>query len=383
MHLWLVMIPSLHPDDSEAAMTGPAAVEIVLSEKERSELEARVRRRKIARADALRAEIVLLAADGLNNCAIADEIGVSRMTVLTWRKRFAAKRFDGLDDEPRCGAPRQFGDDKIADVVTKTLETMPSHATHWSTRSMAKASGLSVSTVHRIWSAFSLQPHRSETFKLSTDPQFVEKVRDIVGLYLDPPERALVLCVDEKTQIQALDRTQPLLPMRPGQAERRTHDYERHGVTTLFAALDVKAGTIVGKCMPRHRAQEFRKFLDEVERNVPANLDIHVIMDNASSHKTRLIRAWFAKRRRWHVHFTPTSSSWINQVERFFALLSEQQIKRGTHRSTAELERAINAYIKTRNADPKPFRWTKSADDILASVERFCRRTISQHEQTV
>jgi transposase len=383
MHLWLVMIPSLHPDDSEAAMTGPAAVEIVLSEKERSELEARVRRRKIARADALRAEIVLLAADGLNNCAIADEIGVSRMTVLTWRKRFAAKRFDGLDDEPRCGAPRKIGDDKIADVVTKTLETMPSHATHWSTRSMAKASGLSVSTVHRIWSAFSLQPHRSETFKLSTDPQFVEKVRDIVGLYLDPPERALVLCVDEKTQIQALDRTQPLLPMRPGQAERRTHDYERHGVTTLFAALDVKAGTIVGKCMPRHRAQEFRKFLDEVERNVPANLDIHVVMDNASSHKTRLIRAWFAKRRRWHVHFTPTSSSWINQVERFFALLSEQQIKRGTHRSTAELERAINAYIKTRNADPKPFRWTKSADDILASVERFCRRTISQHEQTV
>jgi transposase len=383
MHLWLVMIPSLHPDDSEAAMTGPAAVEIVLSEKERSELEARVRRRKIARADALCAEIVLLAADGLNNCAIADEIGVSRMTVLTWRKRFAAKRFDGLDDEPRCGAPRKIGDDKIADVVTKTLETMPSHATHWSTRSMAKASGLSVSTVHRIWSAFSLQPHRSETFKLSTDPQFVEKVRDIVGLYLDPPERALVLCVDEKTQIQALDRTQPLLPMRPGQAERRTHDYERHGVTTLFAALDVKAGTIVGKCMPRHRAQEFRKFLDEVERNVPANLDIHVVMDNASSHKTRLIRAWFAKRRRWHVHFTPTSSSWINQVERFFALLSEQQIKRGTHRSTAELERAINAYIKTRNADPKPFRWTKSADDILASVERFCRRTISQHEQTV
>jgi transposase len=374
------MIPLLHLHDSEAAMTGPAAVEIVLSGMERDELEARVRRRKIARADAMRAEIVLLAADGLNNCAIADEIGVSRMTVLTWRKRFAAQRFDGLDDEPRCGAPRKIGDDKIADVVTKTLETMPSHATHWSTRSMAKASGLSVSTVHRIWNAFSLQPHRSETFKLSTDPQFVEKVRDIVGLYLDPPERALVLCVDEKSQIQALDRTQPLLPMRPGQAERRTHDYERHGVTTLFAALDVKAGTIVGKCMPRHRAREFRKFLDEVERNVPVNLDIHVVMDNASSHKTKLIRSWFAKRRRWHVHFTPTSSSWINQVERFFALLSEQQIKRGVHRSTAELEAAINTYIKTRNTDPKPFRWTKSADDILASIDRFCRRTISVHE---
>jgi transposase len=361
-------------------MTGPAAVKIVLSERERGVLEARVRRRKIARADAMRAEIVLLAADGLNNCAIADEIGTSRMTVLTWRKRFAAQRLDGLDDEPRCGAPRKIGDDKIADVVMKTLETMPSHATHWSTRSMAKASGLSVSTVHRIWNAFSLQPHRSETFKLSTDPQFVEKVRDIVGFYLNPPERALVLCVDEKSQIQALDRTQPLLPMRPDQAERRTHDYGRHGITTLFAALDVKAGTIVGKCMPRHRAREFRKFLDEVERNIPTKLDIHVVMDNASSHKTKLIRAWFAKRRRWHVHFTPTSLSWINQVERFFALLSEQQIKRGVHRSTAELEAAINTYIKARNADPKPFRWTKSADEILASIERFCRRTIDVHE---
>ena len=357
-------------------MTGPAAVTIVLSEQERFELEARVRRRKIARADAMRAGIILLAADGLNNCAIADEVGVSRMTVLTWRKRFAVRRLEGLDDEPRCGTPRKIGDEKITEVVTKTLETMPADATHWSTRSMAKASGLSVSTVHRIWNAFSLAPHRSETFKLSTDPQFVEKVRDIVGLYLDPPERALVLCVDEKSQIQALDRTQPLLPMRPGQIERRTHDYERHGTTTLFAALDVKAGTIVGKCMPRHRARGFRKFLDEIERNVPTNLDMHVVMDNASSHKTKLIRCWFAKRSHWHVHFTPTSSSWINQVERFFALLSEQQIKRGAHRSVVELEAAITAYIKLRNAKPKPFRWIKSADDILASIERFCRRTL-------
>jgi transposase len=357
-------------------MTGPAAVTIVLSEQERFELEARVRRRKIARADAMRAGIILLAADGLNNCAIADEVGVSRMTVLTWRKRFAVRRLEGLDDEPRCGAPRKIGDEKITEVVTKTLETMPADATHWSTRSMAKASGLSVSTVHRIWNAFSLAPHRSESLKVSTDPQFVEKVRDIVGLYLDPPERALVLCVDEKSQIQALDRTQPLLPMRPGQIERRTHDYERHGTTTLFAALDVKAGTIVGKCMPRHRAREFRKFLDEIERSVPTNLDMHVVMDNASSHKTKLIRRWFAKRSHWHVHFTPTSSSWINQVERFFALLSEQQIKRGAHRSVVELEAAITAYIKLRNAKPKPFRWIKSADDILASIERFCRRTL-------
>jgi transposase len=373
------MIPSACLFDSEVEMARGPAVKIILRDSERSELEMRVRRRKIARADAVRAEILLLAGDGMNNCAIAAKLGVSRLTVGLWRKRFAKKRFDGLDDEPRCGAPRKIGDEKIAEVVTKTLETMPVDATHWSTRSMAITSGVSISTVHRTWNAFSLAPHRSETFKLSTDPQFVEKVRDIVGLYLDPPERALVLCVDEKSQIQALDRTQPLLPMRPGQIERRTHDYERHGTTTLFAALDLKTGTIVGKCMPRNRAQEFRKFLDEIEHNVPTDLDMHVVMDNASSHKTKQIRRWFAKRSRWHVHFTPTSSSWVNQVERFFALLSEQQIKRGAHRSVADLEAAITAYIKIRNATPKPFRWTKSADDILASIERFCRGTLGTH----
>ena len=240
---------------------------------------------------------------------------------------------------------------------------------------MARASGLAPSTVQRIWKAFSLQPHRSETFKLSTDPLFVEKVRDIVGLYLNPPDRAMVLCIDEKSQVQALDRTQPILPLRPGQAERRTHDYTRHGTTSLFAALDVKAGTIIGKCMPRHRATEFRRFLDMVEKNVPANLDVHVVMDNASSHKTKLIRGWFAKRPRWHVHFTPTSASWINQVERFFGLLTDDQIRRGAHRSIRELEAAIASYIDARNADPKPFRWVKSADDILAAVRRFCQRT--------
>jgi transposase len=358
-------------------MPGRAAVRIELEEAERAELEARARRRKSFRADAMRAEIVLLAATGLPNLVIAKRLGITRVTVTTWRQRFATRRLDGLADEPRPGAPRKIGDEKITDVVTATLETMPTAATHWSTRSMAKASGLSVSTVHRIWRAFSLQPHRSETFKLSTDPLFVEKVRDIVGLYLDPPDRALVLCVDEKSQIQALDRTQPLLPMRCGQVERHTHDYKRHGTTSLFAALDVKGGTIIGKCQPRHRAQEFRRFLDTVEQNVPADLDIHVVMDNASSHKTKLIRDWFAKRSRWHVHFTPTSSSWINQVERFFALLTEQQIKRGAHRSAKELENAIAAYIDSHNADPKPFRWTKSADDILASIARFCRRTVS------
>lgn len=249
-------------------MAWGAAVRIELTEAERAELEARARRRKIARADAMRAGIVLCAAEGMTNLAIAERLGVTRLTVSTWRRRFAEKRLDGLADEPRPGAPRKIGDDKIAEVVTATLESMPIDATHWSTRSMAKASGVSGSTVRRIWRAFSLQPHRSETFKLSKDPLFVEKVRDIVGLYLDPPERALVLCVDEKTQIQALDRTQPLLPMRPGQVERRTHDYERHGATSLFAALDVKAGTVIGKCMARHRASEFRSFLDEIERQV-------------------------------------------------------------------------------------------------------------------
>lgn len=358
-------------------MPGRRAVCIELTDAERAELEGRARRRKIARADALRAEIVLLAAGGMTSLGISKQLGITRVTVATWRKRFAASRLDGMSDEPRPGAPRKIGDEKIAEVVTTTLETLPATATHWSTRSMAKASGVSISTVHRIWRAFSLQPHRTETFKLSTDPLFVDKVRDIVGLYLDPPDHALVLCLDEKSQIQALDRTQPLLPMRPGQVERRTHDYERHGTTSLFAALDIKAGTIVGKCMPRHRAAEFRRFLDTVEDNVPSDLDIHVVMDNASSHKTKLIRDWFAKRVNWHCHFTPTSSSWINQVERFFALLTDQQIKRGAHRSTKELEAAITSYIDARNKDPKPFRWTKTADDILASIQRFCRRTVN------
>ena len=360
---------------------------IQLSADERDALERRIRRRKIGRAEAQRAEIVLRASDGENNCEIATAVGVTRQTVRTWRERFARHRLDGLDDEPRCGAPRKIGDDRIEAIVTKTLEERPANATHWSTRGMAKATGVSTSSVHRIWRAFSLQPHRTETFKLSTDPQFVEKVRDIVGLYLDPPEKALVICVDEKSQIQALDRTQPLLPMRPGQVERRTHDYERHGTTTLFAGFiaavtaetEVKAGSVIGTCMPRHRAQEFRKFLDEVERNVPAELDIHIVMDNASSHKTKLIRNWFAKRPRWHMHFTPTSSSWLNQVERFFALIAEKQIKRGAHRSVKQLIAAIEAFISKQNENPKPLRWTKSADDILASIERFCRRTIDVH----
>ena len=365
-------------------MGAKEAVAIELFGEERDTLERQSRRRKISRAEAQRAEIVLMAASGANNCEIARRVGVTRQTVRAWRERFARARMDGLSDEPRCGAPRKIGDDQIETIIVKTLEQKPANATHWSTRDMARASGVSTSSVHRIWRAFSLQPHRVETFKLSTDPQFVEKVRDIVGLYLDPPQTALVVCVDEKSQIQALDRTQPLLPMRPGQVERRSHDYERHGTTTLFAAFiaavnaetDVKAGSVIGQCMPRHRAGEFRKFLDEVERNVPDGLDIHVVMDNASTHKTKLIRDWFAKRPRWHMHFTPTSSSWLNQVERFFALITDKQIKRGAHKSVKALITDIQIYINRHNAKPQPLRWTKSADDILASIDRFCRRTL-------
>ena len=358
---------------------------LVLSEAERGELEAWARRRRTAQALALRARIVLRSGDGLSNTAIALELKIAKHTVGKWRERFARLRSDGLLDEPRPGAPRRIGDEEIAALVDRTLSTRPAAATHWSLRSMAKATGLSVSTVGRVWRAFGLQPHRTETFKLSTDPLFAEKVRDIVGLYLAPPDRAIVLCVDEKSQMQALDRTQPLLPLRPGQVERRTHDYVRNGTTSLFAALDVTAGKVIGKCFPRHRAIEFRKFLDEIEANLPPDLDVHLVLDNSATHKTKLIRDWLAKRARYHVHFTPTSASWINQVERWFALLTEKQIRRGVHQSVAELERDIRLFIERTNAEPKPFRWVKSADEILASVKRFCLRTAStdQDHQTL
>ncbi len=348
---------------------------LVLSSSERSELTALTLRRKTAQALALRARIVLACAAGAQNKDVAADLRVDPLTVGKWRRRFVESRMDGLHDEPRSGAPRTIDDERIEAVITDTLESTPPGATHWSSRGMARASGLSVSSVQRIWRAFGLQPHRSETFKLSTDPLFVEKVRDVVGLYVAPPSRAVVLCVDEKSQIQALDRSQPLLPMRPGQIERRTHDYTRHGTTSLFAALDIATGRVIGKCYPRHRATEFRRFLDEIEKAVPDDLDVHLVMDNYATHKTPLIRNWLAKRPRWHVHLTPTGSSWINQVERFFALLTERQIKRGVHRSVADLQAAITAFIEHHNADPMPFRWTKSADDILASIERFCLRT--------
>jgi transposase len=343
-----------------------------LSEAERSELRSLANRRNTAQALALRARIVLACAEGGQNKVIAARLGLDRQTVGKWRRRFLDHRLDGLRDEPRSGTPRTIEDARIEAVIVRTLETVPPNATHWSSRSMAKASGLSISTVQRIWRAFGLQPHRLETFKLSTDPDFVAKVRDVIGLYVSPPEHALVLCVDEKSQIQALDRSQPVLPMRPGQPERRSHDYKRHGTTSLFAALDIATGKVIGQCFPRHRAAEFRKFLDEIEANVPKDLDVHIVMDNYATHKTPLIRAWFAKRPRWHVHLTPTSSSWLNQVERFFALITEKKIRRGIYRSVADLKADIQAFIDRHNAEPKPFRWTKSADDILASIERFC-----------
>jgi transposase len=319
---------------------------------------------------------VLLAADGASNTTIAAELSTGKHMVGKWRERFARLRTDGLLDEPRSGAPRRIGDEQVAELIDRTLSERPQGATHWSRRSMAKASGVSGTTVGRVWRAFGLQPHRSETFKLSTDPLFAEKVRDSVGLYLAPPTRALVLCVDEKSQVQALDRTQPLLPLRPGQAERRTHDYARHGTTSLFAALDVKTGTVIGQCYPHHRADEFRRFPDEIEAAVPADLDVHLVLDNSATHKTKLIRDWLAQRPRYHVHFTPTSASWINQVERWFGLLTERAIRRGVHCSVEELERDIRAFIAATNVDPKPFRWVKSADAILASVKRFCLRTL-------
>jgi transposase len=284
-----------------------------------------------------------------------------------------------LHDEYRSGAPRTIGDELVEKVVVSTLESKPSDGTHWSTRGMAKQLGVGRSTVGRIWQAFGLQPHRSESFKLSPDPLLIEKVRDIVGLYLNPPEHAIVLCVDEKSQIQALNRTQPLLPMRPGQVERRTHDYTRHGTTTLFAALDAKVGTVIGELRRRHRAVEFRKFLDTIESNVPAELEIHIIMDNYGTHKTATVRTWFAKRPRFHTHFTPTYSSWLNLVERFFAEITERQIRRGSFTSVEALEKGIRDYLALRNHEPKPFSWHKSAEEILASIARFAHGTLRAH----
>src|SRR5262245_48091675 len=354
--------------------TGRPIPPLTLTNVERETLERWTRRPTTAQALAQRARMILDGAAGKTNTRVARELRVTKQTVGRWRTRFLAARVDGLLDEPRPGAPRTITDAQIEAVLTRTLESRPADATHWSTRSMAKMSGLSRSTVNRIWRAFALQPHRTETFKLSKDPLFIEKVRDIVGLYLHPPDKALVLCVDEKTQIQALDRSQPVLPLRPGHPERRTHDYTRHGTTTLFAAFNAKTGRVISAFHQRQRAREFRQFLTTIDARVPARLDLHLILDNSSTHKTPAIHRWLARHPRFHLHFTPTGASWINLVERWFAALTEKQLRRGVHRSTRELELAIHRYIDITNSHPKPFIWTKTADEILASVARFCQR---------
>ena len=347
-----------------------------IAAEDRAQLIAWSKRPKTAQALAMRARIVLLAADGQSNTVIASPLHTMQHTVGKWRRRYLESGLDGLLDEPRPGASHKLNDQDVERVLALTLESTPAAATHWSTRSLAKHVGLSRNSIHRIWQAFSLAPHRSETFKLSRDPLFIDKVRDIVGLYLAPPERALVLCVDEKSQIQALDRTAPLLPMRPGQVERRTHDYARHGTTSLFAALDTKTGALIGQTQRRHRSVEFRNFLDTIETNVPDHLDVHLILDNYGTHKTQLIRDWLVKRPRFHLHFTPTSASWLNLVERWFALLTEKQLRRGVHRSTKELETAFQRFIQHHNKDPKTFIWHKTAEHILDSVARLCTRTL-------
>ncbi len=355
-------------------MSGRPKAQLVLSDAEREQLMALTLRRKTAQALALRARIVLACAEGQDNNVVAERLRVTPQTVSKWRGRFVRDRLDGLLDAPRPGAPRTIADAQVDAVIAKTLESVPADGSHWSTRSMAREQGLSQTAVTRIWRAFGLQPHRQETFKLSSDPLFVEKVRDIVGLYLDPPLKAMVLCVDEKSQIQALDRTQPLLPLAPDIPERRTHDYARHGTTTLFAALNIATGEVIGETHRRHRSVEFLKFLRTIEANVPADLDIHLVMDNYGTHKTPTIKAWFKRHPRFHVHFTPTSASWINQVERWFATLTQKYLRRGTHRSTRQLEQAIRDYLAVHNDNPKPFVWTKTADDILDSIKRFCMR---------
>lgn len=357
------------------ARRGRPTLPIVLTEVERETLERYVRRGKTAQRLALRSKIVLLAAEGKTGVEIASTLGLTCDTVSKWRKRFVQDRLGALGDAPRSGRPRTVDDDRVEECIRRTLETQPTDSTHWSTRSMAKRTGISNATVGRIWRAFGLKPHRFKTFALSTDPDFIEKVHDIAGLYMNPPHNAVVLCVDEKTQVQALDRRQPLLPMMPGHEARGNHDYLRCGTTDLFAALDVATGAVIGQCYPRHRATDFRKFLNHVDKSIsPEITEIHVILDNQSTHKTKIIRNWFARRPRYHVHFTPTHSSWMNLVEVWFSILTRKQLKRGVHRSTAELKSAIKKFIETTNEDPKPFVWTRSAEAILSSIARRCER---------
>lgn len=351
---------------------GRPKAQIELTAAERDQLKSLVRRRSAASALVRRARIVLLCADGMDNCDVAEQLGTSAQTVCKWRRRFLEGRLKGLFDAPKTGAPRSIDDDLVADVIRRTLESKPKKATHWSTRLMAEEVGISNTSVARIWRAFGLKPHRLDSFSLSRDPFFVEKLRDVVGIYMRPPDNAVVLCVDEKSQVQALDRSQPTLPMQLTVGERRTDRYIRHGTTTLFAALDIATGRVIGKCFRRHRATEFIKFLGEIDVSVPEHLDVHVVLDNYATHKTPAVKRWLLRHPRFHLHFTPTSSSWLNLVESLFSLLSRRRLKRGVHRSTRALEKDIRSFLDHTNDDPKPYVWTKTADDILENLRRYC-----------
>jgi transposase len=354
--------------------TGRPKKPLEINDEDRDKLQTIARRPKSAQAMAMRARIVLSCGQGMSNSEVARKLHITGATVGKWRERFRKDGMDGLLDEPRVGAPRKITDRQIEEVVTKTLESMPAHGTHWSTRLMAAETGLSQNAIVRIWHAFGLQPHRVENFKFSKDPQFVEKVRDIVGLYLNPPDRAVVVCLDEKSQVQALNRTEPILPLAPGVPARQSHDYARHGVTSLFAAMDVASGVTISTCYRRHRHQEFLRFLNEVEENLPAGLDVHLVMDNYGTHKVSKVRKWLTRHPRYHVHFTPTSGSWLNLVERLFAEVTERCVRRGSHTSVRSLEKAMLAYLQQRNKNPKPFVWTADADMILGKIARLCKR---------
>lgn len=364
-----------------ASKSGRPKAELTLSDHERRELERYRRRGKTSQRLGLRARIVLACASGLDNAEVAKKLATSEQTVCKWRARFVSDRLGGLSDAPRSGAGRRIDDDKVEEVVVATLEAMPKGATRWSTRAMAKHAGISTDSVRRIWQAFGLKPHRSETFQLSTDPDFVAKVHDVVGLYVNPPSHALVLSVDEKSQIQALNRTQPVLPMRPGHLERRTPEYQHNGTTSLFAALDVATGAVIGKCFRRHRTQEFVKFLKLIDESVDKDLDVHLILDNYATHKAPAVQRWLAKHSRFKVHFTPTHASWLNQVECWFSLLTAKMLKRGSHHSTRQLETAIYEFLNTHNEEPRPFAWIKTADEILEKIARFCSDTMQIHKK--
>ena len=348
--------------------TGRPKKPLEITDEDRDKLQTIARRPKSAQAMAMRARIVLSCGEGMSNSEVAHKLRITGATVGKWRERFRKQGLDGLLDEPRVGAPRTITDRQIEQVVTKTLESMPANSTHWSTRLMAAETGLSQNAIVRIWHAFGLQPHRVENFKFSTDPQFVEKVRDIVGLYLNPPDRAVVVCLDEKSQVQALNRTQPILPLAPGVPARQSHDYERHGVTSLFAAMDVASGVTISTCYRRHRHQEFLQFLNQVDQNLPPGMDVHLVMDNYGTHKVSKVRNWLARHPRYHVHFTPTSGSWLNLVERLFAEVTERCVRRGSHTTVRSLEKAMLSYLEKRNKNPKPFVWTADADMILGKV---------------